>query len=192
MPRRRRRRKKTIFFRCSSFQCHRPWHATHHMKKNSTKQKPIHLVENRAKSFYLDLGRILTVEVKKTWEWFETSNTHHHPLLLPDMIFATSPSANVRKKRDKSNAEATTAVTSGAAFSDHQLLLLLLLLWWFGWQNKFFLQQNCFKLQDLCFWRNHISEPSLRNKMGFFFFFFFRHLSSSFSWRGVFFFFKLN
>jgi hypothetical protein len=28
--------------------------------------------------------------------------------------------------------------------------------------------------------------------MGFFFFFFFRHLSSSFSWRGVFFFFKLN
>ncbi len=41
------------------------------------------------------------------------------------MIFATSPFANVRKKRDKSNAEAPTAVASGAAFSDHQLLLLL-------------------------------------------------------------------
>jgi hypothetical protein len=47
--------RKPIFFRCSSFQCHHPWHATHHMKKNSTKQKPFHLVENRAKSFYLDL-----------------------------------------------------------------------------------------------------------------------------------------
>jgi hypothetical protein len=29
---------------------------------------------------------------------------------------------NVRKKRDKSNAEATTAIASGAAFCDHQLL----------------------------------------------------------------------
>jgi hypothetical protein len=68
------------------------------MKKNSTKQKPIHLVENRAKSFYLDLGRILTVEVKKTWEWFETSNTHHHPLLIPDMLFATSPFAKCKEE----------------------------------------------------------------------------------------------
>jgi hypothetical protein len=48
-------RKPFFFLRCSSFQCHHPWHATHHMKKNSTKQKPINLVENRAKSFYLDL-----------------------------------------------------------------------------------------------------------------------------------------
>jgi hypothetical protein len=33
------KKENPIFFRCSSFQCHHPWHATHHMKKNSTKQK---------------------------------------------------------------------------------------------------------------------------------------------------------
>jgi hypothetical protein len=50
------KKENPFFFRCSPFQCHHPWHATHHMKK-----KPINLVENRAKSFYLDL--------EGSWQW---------------------------------------------------------------------------------------------------------------------------